>query len=654
MTFVIEVFVATHLDRLLSPSDAPADLIERMFDEMYGANASSRRVVPGFVEEIHDYRKRFPAGASKRPSRRARRAEDLVGILARCIESERREGWQSIAARSPEELVAILGQISKEEVSLAIGPLLALPEDGELVTDPRVHESLSSLIPELILHDELGAPLLLAHAASLVAGGSLASAKQILERSMPAWYKSSLCDYLRSVCRSKSDQTGSMNFTELDDADVFLAACYYEGPAEKELAALTEWSIGSVCEGLGQNEQRPLRDFKVRGLQPRIAELAFRQVYEQSHGSQAGQGLHDLNMECLREAARPWSTRSHVQLPPADWEHDDGSRYDVKSNLFFRSKQEKDGLRGFLVKTDGVAKHGNTYPGFVFFDSSDWGCSWVYIGEFDPRTGFGVGGERVLPFYFHLHQNEQGVERYADSQLATNLLPGLNSSLFLGYQLATGTSLKGPNSQPSVVEELLQEVVDRCIDITAETFIEYGLWKAITDTTLEALQTKEPPVVVEFLSRFLEFVDSDAMPFQLPRVMEDTLMGLWVSDVLRPLARNWHRVHCPACGGRATEKPSLKLIPGQLTSEGTILGRMECGHCGRVSTGVTILTHCHKCYHYPLIIGKNHTCGCGGLRCNHVEHGRECTACRKTCNTPASTDEEDVAFVDAIGEDLPF
>jgi hypothetical protein len=83
-----------------------------------------------------------------------------------------------------------------------------------------------------------------------------------------------------------------------------------------------------------------------------------------------------------------------------------------------------------------------------------------------------------------------------------------------------------------------------------------------------------------------------------------------------------------------------------MTSEGTVHGRMTCGHCGHVADDVTLLTHCYKCGHYPLIIGKNRLCaGCKGLACEWPQQntGTSCGCCKRVCRQRQTRAEEGIA-----------
>src|SRR5437588_290522 len=86
--------------------------------------------------------------------------------------------------------------------------------------------------------------------------------------------------------------------------------CPLVSPSSATLRSHWEWdyrpleaSLLSTADGWDPHQ---LNSFKVCGLQPRIAELAFRQVFTRLHGADAGSGLRDLNLEYVRRLAPPW------------------------------------------------------------------------------------------------------------------------------------------------------------------------------------------------------------------------------------------------------------------------------------------------------------------------------------------------------------
>jgi hypothetical protein len=291
------------------------------------------------------------------------------------------------------------------------------------------------------------------------------------------------------------------------------------------------------------------------------------------------------------------------------------------------------GLRGFLVELRGDTKESFTFPGIVFTNKSDEVCSWVYIGDYQPAAWTGQAGDRVLPFYFRLPDVARCSLRIPEPNpdLAARLLE--DPKLRYGWQLAEGTR-KGP-ALPSYRDaaSLLEAFVQKCVLYAADAFPEHALWKALTEVTFDACSHGERQTVRSFLDLAEEFISSRALPVRLPRISESPILKGWITDVLRPLADNWDDIRCRRCQSRAADHVAIRLQVTGMTSEGSIEGRMACSRCGPLADKVTLLTHCHACRHYPLIIGKNPLCACGGLICGWRDRGREepCTACKKSC-----------------------
>src|SRR5262249_31071064 len=149
----------------------------------------------------------------------------------------------------------------------------------------------------------------------------------------------------------------------------------------------SQWEYPSLERALRaetKDGDKYLNDFKVSGLQPRIAELAFREVVRRLRGADTAQGLRDLNAERVAIIPPPRALASRLRLPSADWADGDGRRYDVKCNLLYRSKRGKVGLQGFLIELKQPSDRHCSYPAFVFTDTTNDSCCWVYVGEYQP------------------------------------------------------------------------------------------------------------------------------------------------------------------------------------------------------------------------------------------------------------------------------
>jgi hypothetical protein len=189
---------------------------------------------------------------------------------------------------------------------------------------------------------------------------------------------------------------------------------------------------------------------------------------------------------------------------------------------------------------------------------------------------------------------------------------------------------------------LLDDFIERCCQECRKTFLEYALWKALTETTLLACSKFDSVSVGNLLERIDELIQSRALPIRLPQISSSEtgdrrpILSIWIDQVLRPLIQHWDQISCPQCGASARGPGTVQLQITRMTSECTIFGRMKCRRCGSCNEDTTILTHCHHCGHFPLIIGKNQVCpnsNCNGLRCDN------CGACKKTCKDHITTGE---------------
>jgi hypothetical protein len=386
-------------------------------------------------------------------------------------------------------------------------------------------------------------------------------------------------------------------------------------------------------------------------LQPRIAELAFASVYPRLYHGGAKPALRDLNLEVVKALARPWRLTTTPGLPSADWEACGGRQYDVKCNVFYRSKskQEKLGLRGFLIKRPSGLR---SFPAFLFTASNARSGTWTYLGEYHQPVTSESADDRVLPFHFRVPDSE----RFALSAPSCNPSLGrrllCNRRLRLGWQLATGTRLP-PDEWPrnDAAGWLLYAFIDSCVRIATDTFLEHALWRALTEATLEACGEHPRATVEVFLDLANSLIADRALPVILPRIDGRPLLCRWIAEVLRPLVENWSRIRWHGCGrcGERAGTPRLQIT--RMTSLGTIYGRMTCEGCGAELGGkVTLLTHCHNCDHYPLIIGRNPTCTrCHGLVCEYIEGGaRRCKCCKMGC--PHGRDTPEADFVEETEE----
>jgi hypothetical protein len=566
-------------------------------------------------------------------------------------EAQQREWWAAVALGPIASLIEQLPSVPAEHVVAVLGRLLELP-----VTDPHLHYE--AVHRFLLAHREFGAgldasaPVVVASASRLVATGDDEAARALLDL-CPAADRSPLAGvvaYLRYVLREEPDLSGVTAYQRLTADDLFLGACYYEGVAAATLQRQSQWEYPSLERALRaatKDGDKYLNDFKVRGLQPRIAELAFREVVGRLRGADAAQGLCDLNAVLVASVAARAPAEVRRLLPSADWADGDGRRYDVKCNLFYPSKEAKVGLRGFLIELNQPSDRHCSYPAFVFTNKTNESCRWVYVGEYRPDAAAKDHAKaRVLPFCCRLPDEVRFVLPSTKSDLEAGMRLLSDRFLRLGWQLAVGLAAVPRQEAITTAESFLDDVVALCVREGGGTRLEHVIWRALTKVTLDACSRCDRGVVSAFLKLAEKLIAGRAFPVRLPRIEGKPILNLWIDHVLKRLIEHWNLIRCPACGGSSTRPGTIRLGVTHMTSEGTVYGRMTCGLCGHVADDVTLLTNCYKCRHYPLIIGKNRLCaGCKGLTCEwpHQDTGTTCGCCKRFCRQQQTRAEEGIA-----------
>jgi hypothetical protein len=552
-------------------------------------------------------------------------------------EAQQRAWWAAVATHPIASVVAQLPRAPAEYVAAVMGRLLALP-----ATDPHVHHEdvhRFLLAYRRFAHGlDTSAPVVVACVGRLVAMGEDHTARALLDL-CPAADGSPLAGvvaYLRYVLREERELSGVTGYQSLTADDLFLGACYYEGDASATLQQQSQWEYPSLERSLRAATKdggtKHLNDFKVRGLQPRIAELAFREVVRRLRGADAAHGLRDLNAQSIASVAQALASRP--PLPSADWADGDGRRYDVKCNLFYPSIQAKVGLRGFLIELKQLSDRHCSYPAFVFTDKTNESCRWVYVGDYRPGPAVEDHAKgRILPFCCRLPDEERFVMPDLKSDLDACMRLLRDRFLRLGWQLAVGQRAVGQEAS-TTAESFVDDVVERCVLRADGSCLEHAIWTALTNATLDACSRCDPAVVGSALELAEELIASRAFPVRLPRIEGKPILSRWIDHVLKPLVEHWSLIRCPACRGSSTQPGTIRLGVRHMTSEGTVYGRMTCGQCGHVTDDVTLLTHCYKCGHYPLIIGKNRLCArCKGLACEWPQKGTGtlCGRCKRGC-----------------------
>jgi hypothetical protein len=556
-------------------------------------------------------------------------------------------GLVAALAASANELCSE-ADVRGEYVEKVIDLLLALPSSEPLILDDEVHCFLELTEDRLTRCARAPTPAVIAYISRLVAMAHYARAGELLDRlaAPEESPEAAVLAYLRYVVSDPPELAGVTRHSSLSAEDVFLGACYYEafnprkdGPASATLRNQWQWDYRSLEASLlsadDGREAHQLNSFKVCGLQPRIAELAFPQVFTRLHGDDAGSRLRDLNLEYVRLLAPPWRLSAQPVLPQVDWESQDKRRYDVKCNLFFRHQRKKVGLRGLLINRSKVSAQ--SFPGFIFTDTGEDSCSWVFVGEYKAAPGIEQVGDRVLPFWFR----QPDGARYAPSpnkpgfELGMRLLQ--DQWLRVGWQLASRQKATPPQAPRATPESLLDQLIEGCLGDTEgrSAYLEVALWEALTKTTLNACSRCDRASVDSYFGLATQLLKNRALPVRLPEIDGTPLLCSWIEQVLRPLNNHWDKIKCPRCGVRGSQPGRIELSATRMTSDGTIYGVLECNRCGFVRDDATLLAHCYSCSHYPLIIGKNPVCGsktCQHLICDWmVQKGVRCKCCKWGC-----------------------
>ena len=463
---------------------------------------------------------------------------------------------------------------------------------------------------------------------------------------------------------SPAPLTGSTKFDQLKPEDWLLAAVYssaehrFGEKVSRHFGRLTRaedwtWQNLNTMSNYTEETRHFWADFLVRGVQPRLAELAFAEVHK---SLDLGDRLEDINLRVIKTlgelslASAFNAFRVYGRDLSEDWS-DRQMSYDVKSNLYFRAKKKSVGMRGFVVEVDKEARAVNvTLPGFVFFDSSETQAAWSFIGFLDAKE-LAVEGRwskrRVAPFYFSLpsrHRLAPG--EFADKSILTSLCellitarplldPQLGAEMLPAViPLLVGAASSSP-SHLSLVERLFCSSIEtarRRLQKTDEDTprLERVLWEGLTLMVFSSRSSGHPEgVVAEALSYAASLFENRWFPLVLPRVESRPLISRWIKDVLGPLNSCWESISCPNCDARGN---SIRIEPQTISSDLATSGTLSC-ECGYKSNNITLLTHCHACNQYPLIIGQNEVCEmCHGLICSN----RNCRRCKKTCSRSGS------------------
>jgi hypothetical protein len=555
--------------------------------------------------------------------RRRYRDYDVAGAMRLCKEAGGRVDPNSMARLKREAAVTYKCTIR------------TYLKDLDLARASSLYSAVKDIIPEFDYHRrELRATL--THIAYQIENDNLDVARTLLNRvktkNSPKF--DAVVAYFRFLTADKLSLYGESHYQSLSPGDLFLAACYSEWNPEiaRLLNNQTQWDYLSVMQSLSQEPGSSTQNiFKVWGLQPRIAELAFQQMYMRIHDSASIGALHDLNLETVQALATPW--RLSPSLPPVDWVSAYGQEYDVKSNIYRRSKEKAEGLRGLFIKMDKMAPGSDTlFPGIIFFETTDGSCQWVYVGEYQPSAVNYTRADRVTPFAFRMPDRERFSRSISDSEFTAGLHVIPEGNLRFGWQMAAKRSA-AKSIDSIVVDRFLATLIDGCQAQGDESFLEYDLWSSLNQAMFDVRSYHSEEEVEHCLSAAESRLSSGRIPVRLPKIRGKLLLSNWINSVLRPINNNWKHIRCEQCGTCASTPGAIKLTLERITAGGTILGTVACNPCGWTRRSATLITHCRTCSHHPLIIGRNQVCRiCGGLKCDwettSKEGPRVCGVCK--------------------------
>jgi hypothetical protein len=388
----------------------------------------------------------------------------------------------------------------------------------------------------------------------------------------------------------------SQEFKDLSAADLYLAS-KYGGEASLNLDGLT-WEYVTVF----LRDEKRLRKFMVEGLQPRIAENAFhhlRQVLK--IGSE--EELRDLNLEAFESGVN--------YLPREDFATKT-TRFDVKSNRYYRASQKRSGLRGFFIGLD--RQSGVQVAAFVFYDSSDEHAACEFIGYMEERQA-PKNESRTSTFEFSL-------PKHLHFQIGENSGQAISIKKFLEINTRKVASMNNSSDRQNLSALLWS--ITKLIEDNVES-IEKEYWTNLTNNFFEWRNKRTS--ACEVYSRLQSEKTKIFSTWNLIRFASidgKFILIKWIVYVLEEINLHWDKICCPSCGGK-----DFQLTPHRITSLGTLLGKFKCS-CNYEIPKLTLLAHCVQCGHQPLVIGSSKVCGaCFGLICGWIEKDKPiCGACK--------------------------
>lgn len=607
--------VERHIDLLLDREmeDIPL-FLQKLNAECLGVECAKK--IQRRIRQTH------PSGISKRPTKRIK----ILREIETSINNSIKEWWLNIRSHSPEMILAHIGDVPEQHVDGVISKMITIPYSCYADCSSKVWDFYELHFDHLLLC--LGQVPAESIGTSILSYASLLTCKhgieyriqlfrliKILTDNTPTEFRI-LIGFSKFLCKNPPSISGKTRFDELTEIDFFLAACYHSD--HRIVSGLSNWTLNNIKNNL---DERNYNSFLVRGIQPRIAELAFAEIYSRMYKSES---LVDLNAEF---SASLHELKPTKDLPSADWKNESGMLFDVKSNLHFRSQSEHTGLRGFMIKRP--ENHDISYYGIVIHQTSNDCCDWLGVGMYSRECAEELGhssrisDERTIPFLFALPEQCRFKVDLTDDQFQCIMALLTDQKMRLAWALAAGRQPSIPTSASKTMRSLINY-----LSLKSHLPFEFRLWRALTEATLEGCSNQQLDDVKRMLDEAVSWLRNGLLPVRLAQIEGITLIEKWIQSILRPITTHFHQIRCPNCGSR-----DFLLKLKHVTSGGAIYGTMECkGDCQQVHDSITILTHCHKCRKYPIILGKNEVCRkCYGLICDHRRNDQRCGACKTGC-----------------------
>lgn len=396
----------------------------------------------------------------------------------------------------------------------------------------------------------------------------------------------------------------------------------------------------AISDNPTANASYAWNEFRLYGLQPRAAELAFARVVTESQirldlGADQDSQPVDQNLLVFDRGSAKWDPETEIPLPPADFMVGNIG-VDVKSNVF--QSDRNSGLRGFLIDPQ-TEQH--VVGLVVISDDNHFGVMADWIGLLYPSKS--RKGSRVLPFSGIRSGRQLRDARILPSPfIAASLLsvfdiPGLTRHSIdkriplLEYVDPLALSIYSDTDESAFLGPYLMQISNRlrASAYSLSTSYEADLVDEVFKIVLNMLSAKESSDDVRFfLSCVKTLVNSHLFPVRPIRLATDSvpLFHRWIQEVVDPILQSRLRVLCLNVNCKSND---VLISDVALTAGGAARGTLHCNKCRRTFSDTVILTHCKGCGRYPLLLGENTWCPkCQGLICEEEhKHGQQRCLC---------------------------